>query len=176
MVPEFPDLLDGQIMPEEVVLRMQGDAEGLGQLYGSLRCWVSPIGGELLTLRAQLLNIDLRCICPRHEQMVVLEELTIWNQYLTEVHYFLDTAGRNVLLIRDLHEIPVFHQQYGSIDRIAWGDGSSLARPLYLYLCADRNEAIQRLHRRWADSQRREPGGSRPSVPQSEPAGPAGMR
>ena len=171
-IPERVERGDVEVVPEEVVPRMEGDAVLPGELEGVLPRRGFPARGQLPRRGPELLPVPLDREGAGDEGMVVLQELAVRNEDLPEVRDPLDLRPRlpGLGLRRDRDEVPVLQEDERALDRLARADGARLPGALRLDLRAHGDELVEDDHRRGMEAEGGEPVRAALPVPEAEPA------
>ena len=111
------------------------------------------------------------------ERVVVLDELAVVHEVLTQVDNLLDPVPefQRLLGVVDAAHVAGCHPYGRSLDGIDRDHTGRLARPLGLDLGAGREEIVDQMHRRGMDTGGRKSVISRPTVTQSKAPGFARM-
>ena len=128
-----------------------------------------PIFRQVGTPSIQLLPVPFEGESRRHQEVVVLDELAVWDQELPDIYDLLHAAAylKRLRGSVGLNEVAVLEQHDRPLDRVAGCYRASLTGTLYLELGAYGDEVVQYDHGCRVHAQRREPG--RPGAAISEP-------
>src|SRR2546425_250830 len=174
---EARQFLQGQIVEEQVVSRVERDAEVPRPREGLRSVDVLPAVRKRAELLAQERAVPLEGECPGHQDVVVLQELAEGHEDLPQIRDDPDARRETFrgFRVRDLDEVPRIEDDKRSLDPITRRDGAGLSRAFRLDLRSDRDEVVEDVHRRGMEGEGGETRGPRPTVSEPQAAGPTRM-
>ncbi len=166
------------VVPKEVVVRVQRDTMGSRELESFLGAGLLPVVGKALSGRLELRPVPVEAVGPGDQGMVVLEELSVGYEDLAQIHDALHLVTETVGLCqaRYLYQAAVTKEDQRAFDGCTWGYRSSLSGPLHLQLSTDGDEVVQEVHGGRMKTDGGKPGAPRSPVPQAEATPLTGMR
>ena len=168
--PHVENVLCTHIRPEEVELGMQRDLRLLAHGNSPFQVWILPIRRKGAQLVEKFFTVPFEAVSPRDQEMVVLGELTEWDQQFPDIEYLLDVSLDRFRLLERVHldKVAILHDHDRPLDGIARCNRSGLAGPFDLDLGPYRDELVKEPHRRRVHAEGSEAGRPGPPVAQTK--------
>ncbi len=181
---EREEVLDVDVVPEVCVRRVQWGVELPGPRQRPLDAWVLEVDGGVVLHGddigaglLELLHPPLRRVGGGRQRMVVLDELAVVDEVLSQVEHRLDAVSNRHRLVGvvDSADVAVGESHRRPLDGVDGDHAGGLARSLGLQLSAGGEEVIDQSHRRGVNASGSVAVVACPPVAQAEAAGLGGV-